>query len=102
MAQNRAETALRFGGIWPGYNRGMARDDEIAALVGKFHDTGKFLTAKPAYSDDEMSLVDQAQVQRLDALKELVRRVSIAEAASLLGMTPKGVEDELRIDRSIE
>ena len=100
--RNGAESALRFGEIRSGYNPGMARNEEIAALVKWFHDTGNLLTAKPAYTDEEMSLVDQAQVQHLEALQELVHRVSIAEAARLLGMTPKGVEDELRMDRSIE
>jgi hypothetical protein len=94
--------ALRFGEIRSGYNPGMARNEEIVALVKRFQDTGNRLTAKPAYTDEEMSLVDQAQVQRLEALQGLVHHVSIAEAARLLGMTSKGVEDELRIDRSIE
>jgi hypothetical protein len=83
-------------------NPGMGRNDEIAALVGRFHGAGKRLTAKPESADDEMIAVDQAQLQRLEALQELLTRDSVAEAANLLGMTPKGVEDELRVDRSIE
>ena len=80
----------------------MGRNDEIAALVGRFHDAGERLTAKLGSTDAEMIAIDQAQLQRLEALQKLVARVSVAEAANLLGMTPNGVEDVLRVDRSIE
>jgi hypothetical protein len=80
----------------------MGRNDEIAVLVGRFHDAGKRLTAKSESTDNEMIALDQAQLQRLEALQALVTRVSLVEAANLLGMTPTGVEDELRVDRSIE
>ena len=80
----------------------MQRDDEIAALVQRFHDAGKHLTSKPEFSDREMLAVDQAQVQRLEALQELTNRVPLEEVAALLGMTARQLKHELRLDRTIE
>jgi hypothetical protein len=80
----------------------MQRDDETAALVQRFHDAGKHLRSKPEFSDREMLAVDQAQVQRLEALQGLTNRVPLEEAAALLGMTAKQLKDELRLDRTIE
>ena len=54
------------------------------------------------FSDREMLAVDQAQVQRLEALQELTNRVPLEEVAALLGMTARQLKDELRLDRTIE
>jgi hypothetical protein len=80
----------------------MQRDQENEALVKKFHAAGKRLTSKPEYTDQEMCTVDQAQVQRLEALQELADRLTLGGAAALLGMTVKQVQDELRVDRALE
>ena len=98
----RLQQSLRFAKLLPGYIPGVGSDEETKALVQKFHDAGKRLTSKPEYTDEEMGAVDQAQVQRLEALQELANRVSLEGTATLLGMTAKEVEDELRVDRTIE
>ena len=80
----------------------MWRDEETEALVDKFHAAGKRLTSKVEHTDEEMGSVDQAQQQRLQTLQELTDRLTLGGAAARLGMTAKQVEDELRVDRTLE
>jgi predicted HTH domain antitoxin len=49
-----------------------------------------------------MGAADHAQTERVGSLQELVERISIEDAARLLGMTAADVEDELRVDRAAE
>ena len=79
------QQSLRFAKLLPGYIPGVGSDEETKALVQKFHDAGKRLTSKPEAPDEDDGAVDQAQVQRLEALQELANRVSLEGTATLLG-----------------
>jgi hypothetical protein len=80
----------------------MWRDEKTDALVDKFHAAGKLLTSTVEHSDEEMETADQAQIQRLETLQELTDRLTLGGAATRLGMTAEQVEEELRVDRTLE
>jgi predicted HTH domain antitoxin len=71
-------------------------------LVERFHDAGKRLTSRVTFGDAEMGAADRAQKERIEVLQELVDRTSVGQAATVLAMTAHEVEEELRVDRTIE